>query len=198
MFTTPNKTGRGNGLFKKFCHPNGFEWAALYGALGSAYIRSARACGSIPAATSLTLHCCAWAITSACPIARYSGTMDSLASSRSALGTILDSVGAVDIFDNCFIGYQSYHHAGRDHRSEFNRRRRCCCHRCSARCRGGGNPAKVLCTVEELIKKIEERCDDYPWMDTHPPARRRTSTRNLEPKLKAMRVQYFFGEKAND
>ena len=60
----------------------------------------------------------------------------------------------------------------------------------------GGNPAKVICTIEDLLAKIEERCADYPWIDI---IRQRDGIYDaeLEPKLIKMRVQYFFGEQPN-
>jgi hypothetical protein len=56
-----------------------------------------------------------------------------------------------------------------------------------------GNPARVICTVDELMKKFETRCNDYPWMDM---IRERNGAYDpsVEPALMAMRVQYFFGE----
>lgn len=113
-------------------------------------------------------------------------------------GKTLDSVGAVDIRDNCFVGYgaivmprvtigpDSIVAAGAVVTKDV-----------PPGVVVGGNPAKVLCTVEDLMKKVEERCEAYPWMDLI----RQRGTHfdpDFEPKLKAMRTQYFFGEKANE
>lgn len=105
----------------------------------------------------------------------------------------LDSVGAIDIRDNCFVGYGSIIMPrvtiGPD----------------SIVAAGavvtrnvppgvvvGGNPARVICTTEDLVNKIEARCSDYPWMDI---IRKRSGAYDseLEPTLVAMRVQHFFG-----
>jgi hypothetical protein len=50
--------------------------------------------------------------------------------------------------------------------------------------------------METLVKNIEERCATYPWIDL---IRQRNGLYDpeLEPKLKAMRAQYFFGEQPN-
>jgi hypothetical protein len=112
-------------------------------------------------------------------------------------GTKLDSVGPIDIRDNCFIGYGAIIMPrvtiGPD----------------SVVAAGavvvkdvppgvvvGGNPAKVICTLEELLTKVEERCATYPWIDL---IRQRSGEFDpeLEPKLKKMRVEHFFGEQPN-
>ena len=56
----------------------------------------------------------------------------------------------------------------------------------------GGNPAKVLCTLEDLIKRVEARCEAYPWIDLIK-NRADVFDPQLEPKLAAMRAEYFYG-----
>jgi hypothetical protein len=50
--------------------------------------------------------------------------------------------------------------------------------------------------METLVKNIEERCAAYPWIDL---IRQREGVFDpeLEPKLQAMRIEYFFGEQPN-
>jgi acetyltransferase-like isoleucine patch superfamily enzyme len=191
------KTGRGKGLFKRFCHPTGYEWADYLARWGGIYSVGKGVWinpgANIPDPTLLRLGDNVGL--SDCTILGHDGLVGMLQISE---GKMLDSVGAVDIFDNCFIGYQSIIMPGRKIGPN------------SIVAAGavvtrdvppgvvvGGNPAKVLCTVEDLIKKIEERCEAYPWMEL---IRQRAThfDPDYEPKLKAMRAQYFFGEKANE
>ena len=109
----------------------------------------------------------------------------------------LDSVGAIDIRDNCFIGRGSIVMPrvtiGPD----------------SIVAAGavvtkdvplgvvvGGNPARIICATEELVRKMEARCNAYPWIDI---IRQRSGAYDpqLEPMLTAMRVQLFLCEQPN-
>ena len=59
-----------------------------------------------------------------------------------------------------------------------------------------GNPAKVICTLEEVLAKVEERSATYPWIDL---IRQRNGVYDpaLEPMLIKMRAEYFFGVQPN-
>jgi hypothetical protein len=112
-------------------------------------------------------------------------------------GTKLDSVGGVDIRANSFVGHgaivmprvtigpDSVVAAGavvlRDVPPGMV---------------VGGNPARVICTMETLVKNIKERCAEYPWIDLIE-NRDGLFDPELEPKLQAMRAEYFFGEQPN-
>jgi acetyltransferase-like isoleucine patch superfamily enzyme len=109
----------------------------------------------------------------------------------------LDSVGPIDIRDNCFIGHgaivmprvtigpDSVVAAGAVVTKDV-----------PPGMVVGGNPARVICTTEELVIKMEERCGAYPWIDI---IRQRNGAYDaeLEPTLVAMRVKHFFGEQRN-
>lgn len=106
----------------------------------------------------------------------------------------LDSVGSIDIRDNCFIGYgaivmprvtigpDSVVAAGAVVTKDV-----------PPGVVVGGNPARVICTTEELVEKIEIRCGTYPWMHI---IRQRKGAYDavLEPELSGMRVRHFFSE----
>lgn len=109
----------------------------------------------------------------------------------------LDSVGSIDMRDNCFIGHgaivmprvkigpDSVVAAGAVVTKDV-----------PPGVVVGGNPARVICTTEELVRRVEERCNTYPWIDI---IRQRNGAYDaeLEPKLTAMRAKYFFGEQRN-
>ncbi|MDB5996624.1 MAG: Acyltransferase [Pseudomonas sp.] len=189
-------TGRGTSLYKKVCKPDGYEWAEHMARWGGLH--------SIGKGVWINLGC---NITdpsmlrlgdnvglSDCTIFGHDGIVHVL---NARNGTKLDSVGPVDILANCFIGHgaivmprvtigpDSIVAAGavvlRDVPPGVV---------------VGGNPARVICTMETLVKNIEERCNAYPWIDL---IRQREGVYDptLEPKLQAMRKAHFFGEQTN-
>ena len=60
----------------------------------------------------------------------------------------------------------------------------------------GGNPAVFICTTEQLIQRVEARCEAYPWIDL---VKQRNGAYDpeVEPLLMAQRRQYFFGDGKN-
>jgi hypothetical protein len=58
----------------------------------------------------------------------------------------------------------------------------------------GGNPAVFICTTEQLIQRVEARCESYPWIDLVK-QRKGAYDPEVEPLLMAQRRQYFFGDK---
>ncbi|MHC8400565.1 acyltransferase [Pseudomonas sp. MDT1-17] len=189
-------TGRGTSLYKKFCKPDGYEWAKHLTRWGSLH--------SVGKNVWINLGCNITDPTlvrlgnnialSDCTLFGHDGIVGLL---DARFGTKLDSVGPIDIRDNCFIGYgaiimprvtigpDSIVAAGAVVVKDV-----------PPGVVVGGNPAKVICTLEDLLAKVEERCATYPWIDL---IRQRSGLFDpeLEPKLKAMRVQYFFGEQPN-
>ena len=187
-----NKTGRGRWLFKRFCNPDGFEWARYLARWGSLHSVGSNVwinigcniadpslvrLGNNIALADCTLFC-----------------HDGAVFFSTIYNVKLDSVGPVDIRDNCFVGHAaiimpcvtvgpgSIVAAGAVVRKDV-----------PPGVVVAGNPARVICTVDELMKKFETRCNDYPWMDL---IRERNGAYDpgVEPALMAMRVQYFFGE----
>ena len=190
------RTGCGRSIYKKLCAPNPFEWAtylATWGGLHSVGrgVRINLGCNITDPAlvrvgNNVTL--------SDCTLLGHDGVIHIL---NTRFNKKLDSVGAIDIRDNFFIGYGSIVMPrvtiGPD----------------SIVAAGavvtkdvppgvvvGGNPARILCTTEELVQKMEARCNTYPWIDI---IRQRSGAYDpqLEPTLTAMRVQHFFGEQPN-
>lgn len=188
-----NKTGRGRWFYKKFCNPDGIEWARYLARWGSLH--------SVGTNVWINVGC---NITdpmlvrignnvglSDCTLFGHDGVIGLFANRYNVK---LDSVGPVDIRDNCFIGHgaivmprvtigpDSIVAAGAIVTRDV-----------PPGVVVGGNPAKVICTIEELVRKLGDRCVNYPWMDMineregpHDP--------RLEPALMKMRVEYFFGE----
>lgn len=112
-------------------------------------------------------------------------------------GKHLDSVGFIDIKDNCFIGHgaivmprvtigpESIVAAGAVVTKDV-----------PPGTVYGGNPAVFICTTEQLIQRVEARCEAYPWIDL---VKQRNGAYDpeVEPLLMAQRRQYFFGDGKN-
>lgn len=189
-------TGRGRSIYKRFCDPWGEEWAdylARWGGLHSVGcgVRISLGCNITDPAlvrigNNVTLSDCA--------LFGRDGVIRML---NVRFNKKLDSVGAIDIRDNCYIGGRvmimprvtigpdAIVAAGAVVTKDV-----------PPGVVVGGNPARIICTTEELVQKIEARCNAYPWIDI---IRQRNGAydSDLEPTLTAMRVQHFFGEQAN-
>jgi acetyltransferase-like isoleucine patch superfamily enzyme len=104
----------------------------------------------------------------------------------------VDAVGKIDILDNCFIGHaaivmpnvtigpNSVVAAGAVVTKDV-----------PSGVVVGGVPAKVLCDLDDLMKKFEIRSKDYPW-DYLIQQRNGSFDADMEPELVRQRVKYFF------
>jgi len=189
-------TGRGRWIYKRLCDPWGEDWAdylARWGGLHSVGrgVRISLGCNITDPAlvrigNNVTLSDCA--------LFGHDGVIRML---NVRFNKKLDSVGAIDIRDNCFIGHgaivmprvtigpDSIVAAGAVVTKDV-----------PPGVVVGGNPARILCTTEELVQRMEARCNAYPWIDI---IRRRNGAYDpdLEPTLVAMRAKHFFGEQSN-
>lgn len=189
-------TGRGRSLYKRFCKPGGVEWAqymARWGGLQAIgrEVEINLGCNITDPAfvrigSNVTL--------SDCTLLGHDGVVRIL---NARFDKKLDSVGAIEIRDNCFVGHgaivmprvtigpDSIVAAGAVVTKDV-----------PPGVVVGGNPARIICTTEELVRKMEERCNAYPWIDI---IRQRSGAYDpeLEPVLTAMRVRHFFGEQSN-
>lgn len=189
-------TGRARSLYRRLCSPDAFEWAdylARWGGLHSVgeNVRISLGCNI----TDPTLVRIGSNVTLAdCTLLGHDGVIRIL---NARYDKKLDSVGPIDIRDNCFIGYgaivmprvtigpDAIVAAGAVVTKDV-----------PPGVVVGGNPARVICTTEELVIKMEERCSAYPWIDIIR-QRKGAYDAELEPTLVAMRVRHFFGEPRN-
>ncbi|NIF17798.1 acyltransferase [Pantoea sp. Cy-639] len=185
-------TGRAGSTYKKFCNPNARDWGAYLGRWGKFYsvgenIHINPGCNVtdptlVRLGTNVGL--------SDCTLIGHDGVVALI---EFATGKHLDSVGYIDIKDNCFIGHgaivmprvtigpNAIVAAGAVVTKDV-----------APGTVVGGNPAKFICTTEALIKRVEERCAAYPWIDLIN-QRQGAYDPELEPILAARRRQYFFG-----
>ena len=187
-------TGRGRSIYRKCCEPWGEEWAdylARWGGLHSVGrgVRISLGC----TITDPTLVRIGNNVTlSDCVLFGHDGVIRML---NIRFDKKLDSVGPIDIRDNCYIGARamimprvtigpdSIVAAGAVVTKDV-----------PPGVVVGGNPAKVICTTEELVARMEARAESYPWIEL---IRQREGAYDpqMEPTLKAMRSAFFFGEK---
>ncbi|WP_397449715.1 acyltransferase [Pseudomonas sp. NA-150] len=189
-------TGRGRSIYKKFYRPNGREWAEYLSRWGGLHSMGTNV--DINAGCNITdpslLRLGNNVSLSDCTLLGHDGVVSLLEKSYNMK---LDSVGIIDIRDNSGVGHgaiimprvtigpDSIVAAGAVVTKDV-----------PPGVVVGGNPAKVICTMEQMIKRLEERSLEYPWIDL---IKQRTGSYDpqLESTLAAMRVQYFFGGEPN-
>jgi acetyltransferase-like isoleucine patch superfamily enzyme len=186
------RTGRFKSLYLKMCRPSGFEYAEYQRKWGGYF--------------SIGDNCAIWPYTNVtnpeytrlgnnvmltnCTILGHDG---SIAVLNMAYGKKLDRVGKVDIKDNVFvghgaivlpgvtIGHNSIVAAGAVVTKDIPE------HSIVA-----GVPAKVIGNTDELVERLEKQTGQLPW-NSIIQKRDGSFDPELEPLLKKMRVESFFG-----
>ncbi|MDF9620103.1 acyltransferase [Pseudomonas entomophila] len=191
-----NKTGRAGGTYKKLCNPNAQDWGAYQTRWGKFYsvghnVHINPGCN----VTDPTLVRLGSNVgLSDCTLIGHDSVVALIEYAR---GKHLDSVGYIDIKDNCYIGHgaiimprvtigpDAIVAAGSVVTKDV-----------PPNSVVGGNPAKFICTMDQLIERVEARCAAYPWIHL---VSERTGGYDpeLEPLLAAARREYFFGEGSN-
>jgi acetyltransferase-like isoleucine patch superfamily enzyme len=187
------RTGKFKNLYMRICRPSGIEYGNFLRAhgrfysIGSDVFVTAGVNITDPAYVRIGNNC----TLSVCTILGHDGSIQVL---NKAYGKKLDSVGKVDIKDNTFIGHgviilpnvtigpNAVVAAGAVVSKDV-----------PPGMVVGGVPAKVICTTESLVERLEERTKNYPWFDVIQ-QREGAYDPTLEPLLKKMRVEHFYGK----
>jgi acetyltransferase-like isoleucine patch superfamily enzyme len=132
---------------------------------------------------------------SACTLLGHDGVIRIINNER---GLKLDSVGPIVILDNSFIGHgaivmpnvrigpNSVVAAGSVVTKDV-----------PSGMIVGGVPAKVIGTYEEMVDRLRQRSQSFPWIDLIE-KRRGAYDAQLEPHLRVVRARHFFGSSPVD
>ena len=185
--------GRCRGLYVKLCGPSGSEyarylrrWGGLHG-IGEGCAINVGVNITDPAYVLIGSGC----VLSDCTLIGHDAVVHVL---EGVYGRKMDSVGKIVINDNCFIGHGAIVMPGVTVGPN------------SVVAAGavvtrdvppgavvGGVPARVLCSLDALVARVESRSKGYPW---HHLIEQRVGSFDpaLEPELVGLRVQHFFGQ----
>ena len=189
------RTGKAQSLYRRVCQPNSLEWGgflARWGGFQSIGHQTSINFGCVvtdPAYTRVGTN----VILSDCVLLGHDASINVL---NNQFGKKLDSVGPVIIQDNCFVGHgaivlqgvtigpNSIVAAGAVVTKDV-----------PPGVVVGGNPARIICTTQELLQRVEERSNSYPWIDL---IRQREGAFDpaVEPELVRHRVAYFYGSQS--
>lgn len=182
----------GMSLYRRLCQPSGMEWAAIlrerrwFYAMGEHCSIQTNVIVTDPQYVLLGSN----VRLSGCTLFGHDGSMNMI---NRAYGLTLDSVGKIEIRDNVFVGHQAVVLPGvtigpnaivgagavvtRD---------------VPPNSVVGGVPAKVICSLDEHVRRLQQRNADCPWMHLIE-ARTAEFDPGLQAQLDSMRTQHFFG-----
>lgn len=187
--------GKFKGLYKKYCHPSNVEYGAFLARHGGYYSIGKNTSINLdvavpdPAYVRIGDNCSL----SSCTLLGHDGVIAVL---NNVYGKRLDAVGKIDIKDNCFIGFGAIVMPGVTIGPN------------SVVAAGAvvtkdvlpgtvvaGVPAKWICSTDTLVERIEGRCSHYPWKSL---IEQRDGAFDpvMEPQLRKMRIDYFYGNKS--
>ena len=190
------RTGKCAGLYRKFCHPSGGEYAEFMKRHGGLFAIGEK-CSILPS-TIFTdpayVRLGNNVQFSSCHLIGHDGSIGML---NDAYGVRLDSVGKIDIRDNVFIGFQAVILPGVTIGP-------------NAIVAAGsvvtkdvppgsivaGIPAKPIGRVDDLVKRLAAKTATLPWADLI--ARREGGyDPAMEPELQRLRVKHFYPEQGD-
>jgi acetyltransferase-like isoleucine patch superfamily enzyme len=187
--------GKGEGLYRRFCRPNGDDWAAylkrrgVMHAIGDHCSIQTNTVITDPAYVSLGSN----VRLSGCTLFGHDGSVNML---TRAYDCTVDRVGKIEVGDNVYIGHNAIVLPGVSIGSYALVAAGAVVNRdVPENSVVAGVPAKVVGRLDEYVERLKGKTRDLPWSFL---LERRTHENywDLEPDIRRLRLEHFFGKQA--
>lgn len=184
--------GRLVGLYRRFCQPDGIEWAEFLRRRGT--LRAMGRHCSIQTNTVITdpayVRLGDNVRLSGCTLFGHDGSVNMI---NRAYGVTLDRVGKIDIADNVFVGHGAVILPGVTIGSRVIVATGAVVTRdVPDNVLVAGVPARVVCPLDDYVERLRAETGRLPWADL---LARRTEANywELQPRIEELRLAHFFG-----